>query len=196
MNKQVFGALLLLVAAAGTFIYVLDHIRVIDARALAAPTLKRIPYVREWLFPPAIPADELAREEMANQRAGLQAQDGELDETAQTLSARAAELAQLEQSVKAAQAQVQLQQDEIRQQQEQLQSDEQRYKKLAELLGNMQPQAAARILAATDTVTDEPLVEDETVIAVLLRMENSAAAIIMQFMPAERASALVRKLGR
>ena len=194
-KKEVRWALAALLAALVSMVLVFDRIGLIDARALAMPYLAQVPYVRDWVLPPPLATDALLAEERANQIEALELANGLQQDSAAELTTRAAELQRQEESIRTQQELLAQRQDELRQQGEQREAEEARYKKMVELFSNMQPQAAARILAATDTVTGEPQIEDETVMAVLNRMESSMASIILQNMPTDRASALMRKMG-
>lgn len=194
-KKALRWALLALLAALVSMVLVFDRIELINVRALTVPYLVKVPYLRDWLQPPPLTTDALLAEERANQQEALDLDNALQQDSAASLETRAAELARQEENIRAARELLEQRQEELRQQGEQREAEEARYKKMVELFSNMQPQAAARILAATDTVTGEPQIEDETVMAVLQRMEGSMASIILQNMPTDRASALVRKMG-
>jgi len=194
-SKELRWALAALLGALVSMVLVFDRIELINVRALTTPYLVKLPYVRDWVQPPPLATDALLAEERANQEEALELDNALQQDSAAELETRAAELKRQEENIRAAQELLAQRQDELRLQGEQREAEEARYKKMVELFSNMQPQAAARILAASDTVTGEPQIEDETVMAVLQRMEGSMAAIIMSYMPTDRASALVRKMG-
>lgn len=195
-KSQTRWALAALVASLASMVMVFDRIQLIDVRALTTPYLLKVPVVGGWVQTPALTNEAMLAEERANQQAALDLEDGLQQDSAAELDKRAAELKRQEENIRAAQELLAQRQEEIRAQSEQRESEEARYKKMVELFSNMQPQAAARILAATDTVTGEPQIEDETVLAVLTRMESSMASIIISYMPTDRSSVLVRKMGR
>lgn len=196
MKRKGWWAFLGLLLALGGMVYVFDHIKLIDARAIAYPRLAKVPYVGRYFQPQPIDPAALLQEELTNQQEGLAQVSADQEEQGTQLATREAELKKKEEELLAATEAMARKQAEIQAQTARYEEAEGRYKKLVEYFSSMPPQLAAGILGSSDTATGTPKIEDETVIEILMRMEGATAGLIISLMPPDRASVIVRKIGQ
>jgi len=196
MRRPTLLALIALLVVVGLMLYVFDYIKIVDVKGMLWPRLAKLPLVGTYFEPLVLDNNTLIREELENRSEALHLRDIEQEEIQAQIEERQAELNRREQELNFLRDTLDRKDQELQVRATRFDEEETRFAKLVDFFSNMQPAAASQVLSAVDAVTGEPKIDDETIVQILYRMESQTAGYVLSYMPNERASVIVRKIGR
>lgn len=177
--------LLLMVASIIGSIYVLDKIGVFNKEEVIYPKLALIPYVGKFFTPKKIPFEVMKKEEIRNLKESLDKRFEEISEKEERLKEKEENLDKKEKEIVAREEALLKKEETLEERIKEYENEEKRWQKLAIYYSSMSPNDAASILQNLD---------DQTIIAIFMRMKDTAVAVCLMKMDPKRAAELSRKM--
>ncbi len=177
--------LLLMVASIIGAIYILDKVGVFNKEEVIYPKLAMIPGLGKFFAPKKISFEVTKREEIRNLKESVDKRFEELSEKEEKLKEEEAKLDEREKDVAFKEEALLKRQEGLDERIKEYENEEKRWQKLALYYSNMSPDQAAAILQNLD---------DQTVIAIFMRMKDASVAICLMKMDPKRAAELSRKM--
>lgn len=177
--------LLLMIGSIIGSIYILDKVGVFNKEEVIYPKLASIPGLGKFFTPKEIPFEIMEKEELRNLKESIDKRFEEISEKEQRLKEKEENLEKREQNIVAKEEVVLKKEEALEERIKEYEDEEKRWQKLATYYSSMSPDQAASILQNLD---------DQTVIAIFMRMKDTAVAVCLMKMDPKRAAELSRKM--
>lgn len=177
--------LLLMVASIIGAIYILDKVGVFNKEEVIYPKLAGIPGVGKFFAPKKILFEVAEKEEIRNLKESIDKRFEELSEKEERLKEKEENLDKKEKDIVAREEVILKKEEALEERIKEYENEEKRWQKLALYYSSMSPDQAASILQNLD---------DQTVIAIFMRMKDTAVAVCLMKMDPKRAAELSRKM--
>lgn len=182
----IFLLLLMVLSIIGS-IYILDKVGVFNKEEVIYPKLSLIPGIGKFFTPKKIPFEVMEKEELRNLKESIDKRFEEISEKEQRLNEKEENLEIKEKEIAAREEIVLKKEEALEERIKEYEDEEKRWQKLATYYSSMKPDQAASILQNLD---------DQTVIAIFMRMKDTAVAVCLMKMDPKRAAELSRKMGK
>lgn len=177
--------LLLMVGSIIGSIYILDKVGVFNKEEVIYPKLALIPGLGKFFVPKKIPFEVIEKEELRNLKESIDKRLEEISKKEERIKEKEENLDKREKNVIAREEVVLKKEEALEERIKEYEDEERRWQKLANYYSSMSPDQAASILQNLD---------DQTVIAIFMRMKDTAVAVCLMKMDPKRAAELSRKM--
>ncbi len=167
-------------------IYMLDNMGLIDAEKTFYTYAEDIPVLNEYLMPSPISEAEYRQERLRERQRELEKKEANLEQKELVLQEKREELEEKQTKLNHQEETLAQRELALAQRRRRFEEDEERYKYLARLYASMRPADAAQRI--------ENIKNDKVVIAILRRMEERSASVILSNMNSARVAVITRKV--
>ncbi|MFP4687512.1 MAG: MotE family protein [bacterium] len=182
---SIFLFIILLSLVAGG-VYMLDNMELIDAENTFYSYAESIPVVNEYLLPTPVTELEYRQEQMRERQRELEQKETHLKQVELDLREQRQEIEETEVVLNRQEEELAERELALQRRRSRFDADEERYDYLARLYSSMRPGDAAERI--------ENIESDQVVIAILRRMEEASASIILSNMDSDRVAVITRKV--